>query len=75
MTRLVLIYDDSDVPASEIETIARIPHVQILDSALGNMLLIEGDEPAVRSALADRPKWQISVERQYSIPRPIPRPK
>src|SRR2546426_2998905 len=56
-------------PEDAAERVARVPGTLVVEET-GRMLLVEGEEAAVRSAFPDAEEWLVEPERIFSIPDP-----
>lgn len=71
--RFILRYQGADaIPPDAVAQVQRIKGATIVDQA-PRMLLIDGDEGAVRRAVQHLPQWSCIPER--TVPLPDPRPK
>ncbi len=58
-------------PAADVERLTRLEGVRVLDES-PRMLLLEGPEHTLRSAVESMPDWVVAHERNYTVPRPSP---
>jgi len=59
-------------PDDAAERMARVPGTRVVEET-ERMLLVEGEEAAVRSAFPDAGEWLVEPEKVYSIPDPRPK--
>lgn len=74
MPRFILRYRGAG-PAREedLKRIRSMPEARVIDASSPRMMLVEGPEEHLRSAISDMPDWVMSAEQM--IPLPDPRPK
>jgi hypothetical protein len=57
----------SSMPAEHISTIRSTPGLRVPDES-PKMLLVDGDDSALRENLKDLPDWSTHPEREYPLP-------
>jgi len=72
MGRFILRFrGQGDAPARVAARLRALPAIDVIDDS-GRMLLVEGEEAALRAALAGD-DWLIAPEREYSLAAARPR--
>jgi hypothetical protein len=75
MARFILRYRGSGPrPDADAERIATLSGVEVIDDS-GRMLLVDGPEGPLRSAVAALPGWTIGEERAVPLPDVRRRPR
>lgn len=68
MSRYILRYGGSqETPAEHVESIRSVPGIQVIDES-PKMLLVDGEESALREKIKDLPGWSIHPEKGYPLP-------
>lgn len=68
MSQFILRYGgSSSIPEDHIENLRTIPGFKVIDRS-PKMLLVGGDESALREKLKDMPGWTIHTEGAYPLP-------
>jgi hypothetical protein len=68
MGRYILRYGKApSAPEEHVQTILSTQGVQVIDKS-PNMLLVEGDEAALRKKIDDLQGWSLHPEQQYPLP-------
>jgi hypothetical protein len=68
MSQFILRYGgSSSIPEDHLESIRTIPGLKVIDQS-PQMLLVGGDESALREKLKDMPGWSIHTETAYPLP-------
>jgi hypothetical protein len=68
MSRFILRYGgSSSIPAESLKSIRTIPGLEVIDQS-PKMLLVGGEESALREKLKDMPSWSMHAESAYPLP-------
>jgi hypothetical protein len=68
MSRYILRYGGlQSIPADHVNSIRSLPGVQVIDES-PKMLLVEGEDSALREKIKEMPEWSIHPEKGYPIP-------
>ncbi|MGA8312858.1 MAG: hypothetical protein WB755_22700 [Terriglobales bacterium] len=68
MSRYILRYGGSQsMPAEHLNSIRSTPGLKVIDES-PKMLLVDGEESALREKLKEMPDWSIHAEKGYPLP-------
>lgn len=68
MSRYILRYGGSQaIPTEHVDRIRSTPGIKVIDES-PKMLLVDGEESALREKIKEMPEWSIHPEKGYPIP-------
>ena len=76
MDRFILRYRGAGgKPPADVDRIRALPNIRVIDESSSRMLLVEGLEADLHSALQDMPDWVMGKEQIIRLPDPRPMPR
>jgi hypothetical protein len=72
VARLVLLRRGGPAEPGEVARLLAVPGLRVLAETAGRIMLVDGDEPAIRAAVEAMPNWVVGPATGYPPPGSAP---